>query len=367
MKRNLTTAIVLAFLCTLFVGGLAVVNTGCDINLTQLTDLLDDDGLGTTDFDDDLDSTDFDDDGSGTQDQDQGPQGTALGDGHMVYNVTDDFIAYAEQASGDDAAGRQTKWDQMLEGKWLAFFNDVLYRGLTGQDRENYKSQIIDQFWNEIVPKLDTLKQVNSTAAQKTLDGRTTFQNMFTDFDPKADYYLTVAFSFHGKAVEVAGQPALALGLENFAPDEPELDITIAHEQFHLYHFTTFDAAGGLYRGVWAEGMAVYASTVVLPGYRMTQYLGFTGEQVDSMWNLFDDLTADIRNNLSSSDQTIKRAYLGVEPNDTWIPPGSGYYIGFYVVDALVKEGNTLADLTRWDKDTVYQNMDRILPTLQQP
>jgi len=282
-----------------------------------------------------------------------------------LYNVTDDFIAYADQAANDDAAGRRTKWDQMLESKYLAFFNDVLYRGMTGQDRENYKSQIIDQFWNEVVPNLATLKQVNTTAAQKLLDGRTAFKNSFPDFNPQADYYLTVAFSFHGKAVEVAGQRALALGLENFTPDGPDLDITIAHEQLHLYHFVTFDPAGGLYRGVWAEGMAVYGSAVVQPGYRLSQYLGFTSSQMNAMYDVFYDLTENIANNLSSTDQTLKRAYLGAEENDTWIPPGSGYYIGFYVVEALLNEGNTIAAMARWDADTVYRNMERILPTLE--
>lgn len=290
---------------------------------------------------------------------------TTLDDGHKLYNVATDFIAYAEQASADDAAGRRAKWDQMLQAKYPAFFSDVIYRGNTGQDLENYKAQIIDQFWNEIVPNLDTLKQVNSTASQKLLDGRTAFKAAFPDFNPQADYYLTVAFSFHGKAVEVAGQPALALGLENFSPDGPDLDITIAHEQFHLYHFTTFSASGGLYRGVWSEGMAVFGSTEVQPGYRLSQYLGFTGSQVNSMYDLFYDLAANIRNNLSSTDQTLKRAYLGAEANETWIPPGSGYYIGFYVVEALANEGNTVAAMARWDADTVYQNMERILPTLE--
>ncbi len=191
------------------------------------------------------------------------------------------------------------------------------------------------------------------------------FKAAFPDFNPQADYYLTVAFSFHGKAVEVAGQPALALGLENFSPDGPDLDITIAHEQFHLYHFATFSASGGLYRGVWSEGMAVFGSTEVQPGYRLSQYLGFTGSQVNSMYDMFYDLADDIRSNLSSTDQTLKRAYLGAEANDTWIPPGSGYYIGFYVVEALANEGNTVAAMARWDADTVYQNMERILPTLE--
>ena len=197
------------------------------------------------------------------------------------------------------------------------------------------------------------------------LDGRDAFKAEYPDFNPLADYYLTVAFSFHGKAVEVAGQPALALGLENFLEEGPTLDITIAHEHFHLYHFQTFSASGGLYRGVWSEGMAVYGSTEVLPGYRLSQYLGFPGSRIDSMYDLFSDLAINIRNNLSTTDQTLKRAYLGVEENETWIPPGSGYYIGFYLVDALVNEGNTVAEMARWDADTVYREMERVLLTLE--
>ncbi|MBP7934528.1 MAG: hypothetical protein KA354_07745 [Phycisphaerae bacterium] len=299
--------------------------------------------------------------------QPQGNEPVTMDDGHKIYNITEDFIAYAEQNANADAATRTAQWNELLEGKYPDFFNQVIYRNLTGDDLAAYKAQIIDQFWNEIVPQLNTLKQTSSTAVQRVLDGRTSFKNLFADFAPQTDYYLTVAFSFHGKAVDLNGQTILALGLENYAPNEPELDITIAHEQYHLYHFTTFSPSGGLYRGVWTEGMAVYASEQVIPGHEMTEYLGFTTERITQMHDLFDDLTQDILNNMGTTDQTIKRAYLGAEDNETWIPPGSGYYIGYYLVQELVEQGNTLATMTRWDADTVYGQMQDTLPTLEQP
>ncbi len=292
---------------------------------------------------------------------------TTLDDGHKIYNVAADFITYAEQNAQANAATRKTQWDQMLESKYTDFFNDVIYRGKTGQDREDYKATVIDQFWNDVVPRLSTLKQVSSGAVQNVLTGRTTFKNAFSDFDPQADYYLTVSFSFKGKAVEVAGHKGIGLGLEYFGPNDIQLDMTIAHEQFHLYHFTTFSPQGGLYRGVWSEGMAVYAVEHLMPGYDAADYLGFTADQMDSMNSAFYDLTDDIRTNLGSSDQAIKRAYLGAEDNDLGIPPMSGYYVGYYLVKALIDEGNTLGDMTRWDANTVYNTMDEILPELEQP
>lgn len=299
--------------------------------------------------------------------QPQENQPVTMDDGHKIYNIAEDFIAYAEQNANADAATRSAQWNQALEGKYPDFFNQVIYRNKTGDDLVAYKAQIIDQFWNEVVPRLSTLKQTSSTAVQRVLDGRTAFKNVFADFDPQTDYYLTVAFSFHGKATELNGQTILALGLENYASNEPELDITIAHEQFHLHHFKTFSASGGLYRGVWTEGMAVYASEVVVPGHDLTEYLGFTAERISQMHELFDDLTQNILANMSTTDQTIKRAYLGAEDNSTWIPPGSGYYIGYYLVKDLVEQGNTVATMTGWDANTVYAQMRDALPTLEQP
>jgi hypothetical protein len=294
---------------------------------------------------------------------------TTLDDGHKLYNVAADFIAYAEQADSADAAGRQTQWEQLLEAKYPDFFNQIVYGNLTGQERTDLKAQIIDQFWNETVPALDALKQVSATAVQKVVAGRPAFKAIFPDFDPQADYYLTVSFDFVGKASEVAGKKAELLALNRFDPNDPELDITIAHEHFHLHHFATFSPSGGLYRGVWSEGMAVYASTLVHPGYRLLQYLSFSGPTIDQMHDLFGDLVDDILTNIDSSDQTIKRAYLGTEPNSTWIPPGSGYYIGFYLVQALVEgQGNAMADMTRWDATpTVHKALVDTLPTLSAP
>jgi hypothetical protein len=294
---------------------------------------------------------------------------TTLDDGHKIYNVAADFIAYAEQAGSADAAGRQTQWEQKLEAKYPDFFSQIVYGNLTGQERANLRDQIIDQFWNETVPALDALKQVSAAAVQQVLDGRPAFKAIFPDFDPQADYYLTVSFDFVGKASEVSGQKAELLALNRFDPNDPELDITIAHEHFHLHHFATFSPSGGLYRGVWSEGMAVYASTLIHPGYRLSQYLSFSGPTIDEMHDLFGDLVDDILENIDSSDQTIKRAYLGTEPNSTWIPPGSGYYVGFYLVQALVEgQGNSMADMTRWDATpTVHKAMVDTLPTLPVP
>lgn len=289
----------------------------------------------------------------------------ALPNGHHVYNLLPAFIAYGQQGRDLGPAKRAALWDRMLTKRWPAYFSQVIYRGLTGQRRARFKAAIIKQFWNQVAPRLEGLKAMNQTAVQRLLAGVHRFHRAFPNFRPNCDFYLTVSFSFHGKVADLNGAKVLSLGLENFDPHRPELDIIIAHELFHIHHFATFSAAGGLYRGVWAEGLATYASAVLVPGHRLSRYLGFSPRRMNQIHDNYQRIVEFIRRNLDNPDHAVKRACLGMEDNRLGVPPGCGYYIGFDVVQALIKRGERLADMARWPPATVRRNMARILPTLR--
>lgn len=286
---------------------------------------------------------------------------------NKLYDLVPDFIAYAQLAADSNEISRTMLWDSMLEEKWLSFFNSIIYRGLTGQEKEKYKDDIIQLFWDDVVPnKISNLKQYDPIAVQKILSGRNQFKNKFSDFEPDCDYYLTVSFSFNGKAADLNGKTVFAIGLENFKQGNMQLDFTIAHEQYHLYHFGKgFSPSGGLYRGIWTEGMATYSQLFIYPGnYSYSDLLGFSGSRIDEIVNKFDFLKNDLMKNIYSSDQAIKRAYLGEEDNDLGIPPASGYYLGLRIVLTLMEEGNTFEDMTLWTAETVQIKMNEVLPDL---
>ncbi|MFO0745327.1 MAG: hypothetical protein U1F43_06560 [Myxococcota bacterium] len=286
-----------------------------------------------------------------------------LGDGHDIVDLADSFIRYAKAAKGASGEERRALWDAMLEAQAPDFFTQVTYRKKEGAERERFKASVIEQFWNEVEPRLAALEAVHAIAVRRVLEGRKAFQAAFPDFDPRCDFYLTVAFSFKGKVVDVNGANLLALGLETLGPDGPALDLTIAHEQFHLHHFRSFSPSGGLYRGVWSEGLASYVAAVLVPNTKLSEVLGFDGASVDKMASLFDRLVADVLANMDSPDPSLKRAYLGMEPNDSWVPPGSGYYVGLMLAMELAKS-HDLATMAGWDADTVHRNMKETLPTL---
>ena len=286
------------------------------------------------------------------------PSPVSARDGYRVINVVDDFLAYYQAAKGQGPEQRAALWVSLVEARNQAFFDDAVYRRKQGAERERYRENCLQTFWEEIAPDMDYYAGLNRNLKAVTEQTLADFQKHFQDFKPDTDFYLTFSFSFRGKAVDVGQKVVLALGLELFkdygSKADQQIKITLAHELFHLYHFQSFSPSGGLYRSLWTEGLAVYASAVVVPNLRRSSYLGFSGQKMDRCHELLPRLAADLKKNLGRSDNRLQRIYFGAEENDTQVPPEAGYYVGLLIIENLVKS-HSLAQLARMDKDRVFQ------------
>ena len=267
-----------------------------------------------------------------------------------IVNVVDDFLAYHKQCATADLATRSAQWDQLLEARHKDFFLHVIYRKKQGKDRLRYKRECIRSFWAHIAPRMKQIAKLNAGIEALITKLVVRFGKRFGDFKADTDFYVTISFSFNGKVVDIDKKNVFALGLEGFKSNNPLLqaEITIAHELFHLYHFQYFSTHGGLYRTLWAEGLAVYASALLVPGHRYSTYLAFPPKKVDRCGALLGKLAAELRKHMNGKDPRIERAYFGAESNDTWVPPEAGYYVGLVIVQSLAKKADLdkLAKLT---------------------
>jgi len=270
-----------------------------------------------------------------------------------IVRVVDDFLAYYAACKEADEAARAAQWDAMLEAKHRAFFEQVIYRKLEGDDRQRHKEYCIRQFWQDVAGRIDGVAKLAHGIDGQIRSTLTAFREQFPAFQPKTDFYVAVTFSFHGKVTDLDGRDIFAIGLENFAPDSPHLPITIAHEMFHLYHGQFFSASGGLYRPLWAEGLATYASAVVVPGHRRSTYLDFPADKMNRCQELLPAMAADLKKHMGQHDAHLQRVYFGAEPNDTQVPPAAGYYVGLLVVESLAK-AHPLDELARMEAEKIY-------------
>jgi len=283
-----------------------------------------------------------------------------------IINVADDFLAYHKACADGDAPTRMAKWKTMLEDRHPRFFADVIYRKLEGAQLAKHKKWCFNEFWKNVAPRIPALAKVNRGIADRIRAVLTQFRKHFPDFRTETDFYVTVAFSFKGKVdtirtsegsggkAEKAEKKIFALALERLSAAGPDAEITIAHEMFHLHHFQTFSTRGALYRTLWAEGLASYASVVVVKGHRLTTYLGFSGKKADLCNEMLPVLAADLKKYMGQVDQRRRRIYFGAEANDTTVPPEAGYYVGFLMVSSLAKK-HALKDLARMPSRQVYK------------
>jgi hypothetical protein len=295
-----------------------------------------------------------------------GPGFAANADAYRIVNVADDFQAYYQSGRDKDSNQRLALWDAMLESKHPVFFQDAIYRRKTGADRDRYKQDCINRFWDEVAPHMDRIAAFNQGIEERIQTVVAEFKKHLPGFSPQTDFFVTISFSFRGKAVTVGGRDVLAVGLEFFEnPDSPQFEITLAHELFHLYHFQFFSAGGGLYRSLWAEGLATYASAVVVPGHRQSTYLGFTGQKMNQCYDLLPLLAADLRKHMGENDHRLQRLYFGAEPNNTKVPPEAGYYVGLLIIQNLANK-IPLDDMARMPAKQVFGLLEKELAQLEQ-
>lgn len=271
-----------------------------------------------------------------------------------ILNVADDFLRYHDTCKAMLPIARAASWDAMLERKHPALFNDAIYRKKQGAERARFKQWCIDSFWKDVAPKIEAIRTLNGTVPRQVTETVAAFQKAFPDYTPSTDFYVTVSFTFRGKVVDVGGKNVFGIGLDRLDPAKPlEVPVTIAHELFHLYHFATFRPSGGLYRTLWAEGLATYASAVVVPGHHDSTYLGFPGEKMNRCAALLPAMARELKAKMGGSDPRLQRIYFGAEANDTQIPPEAGYYVGLQIARRLAA-AHSLRDLARMDAKAVY-------------
>jgi len=273
-----------------------------------------------------------------------------------VVDIVADFLRYHRRAKRASAAVRHARWGSMLEARHRAFFEQVIYRRKRGAERERFKRWCIATFWRKVAPRIARLRRLRRPAIARLRRLARQFKRRFPSYDAGTEMVLTVSFTFRGKVATVNGKNVLAIGLERFGSVGTQFAITAAHELFHVFHFQSFRAAGGLYRSLWAEGLATYASSVLVPGHSLARYLGFPAAKLRRCRKLLRKMAGELRRNLGSVDRRLRRAYLGAEPNRRGIPPEAGYFVGYLACKRLARR-LSLVQLARLPAPKVLQRL----------
>lgn len=212
----------------------------------------------------------------------------------------------------------------------------------------------LSRYLAELAPYLPAMHTLEGRCLEHEPKVTDALRRLFPDFDPSRVRVSLMLSLFRFDAKIPHDQPnELWLGLDGIAKlhgPNWRLDVLLAHENFHLYHFQVNPQPHRgesipLYRQVWQEGLACYVSHLLNPDAPMSDVLLDPGLAANGpryvpavARAMLDDLEAD--------DDVVTARYLSYHRAVGALPPRMGYLIGYDVVAACAAR-TSLAELVR--------------------
>jgi hypothetical protein len=211
----------------------------------------------------------------------------------------------------------------------------------------------LEKYLDQITPYLPAIRKIHARFLKECEPIEESFCGRFPDFDrSRAEIYLMLSlFRFDGK-IPHDNPRALYLaldGLAKFHGANVPLNVILSHELFHLYHFQVnalppnIDSIP-LYRQIWQEGLATYASASLNPKATMADVLLDPRLARDGPKYVPSVARALMSQLESTSDEAAGR-YLSYRRGSE-VPSRMGYLIGYYIVARLAPT-RSLRELSR--------------------
>lgn len=278
-------------------------------------------------------------------------------DGRAVISLIDDFLRFWEQAQGMNLKRARRLWIKLVENKHRDYFERAVYRGASRRERLD----MLNEFLLAVPARVEAIRKFRDSAEQLVLEGVLDFKARFPEYRQRHDIYLGFSFFQFDGAVrplsnELGVPDTLCLAAEVISTySREQMRILLAHELFHLYHFSFLFRPSFHFLGhgigvsmvsvedlatahipLMVEGMAVAASEAVYPGRPRELYLNLAPEELKRQ-------QAELAQN-SFWFLTLMR--IGAPPEVYWpwfasgdlqqAPPRGGYLLGYEVARRLL-------------------------------
>ncbi len=197
----------------------------------------------------------------------------------------------------------------------------------------------------------------------------------FADFRCDFPVYLMDALGqLDGAGRVVAGRRALVLGIDTLLQERASisLPVFVTHELFHRYHYQAAGFSDDLaerqpiWKTLWAEGLATYASQVLTKGATRRDALMLPPDLEQRAKPMLPMLAAQLLEHLDQTDADVFTTYF-TYGNETvarrGLPWRSGYYVGYRVAAQLALR-HPIQELAHLKGDPLHAEIEAALRQL---
>ena len=269
----------------------------------------------------------------------------SLLEGPKIINIVDDFLLFYDAAKGKTLRRQRRLWKQMVESKHQNYFDRAVYRGASPADRR----AMLNEFLIRVPWHVEAIRNFNRAFSDYFVEALVSFKHSrFREYRQQHDIYLGLSlFGFDGSVRPLhndSGIPdTLCLGAEVLADYTPEqVKITIAHEFFHLYHFSflfqqpSLSEIRSAHMALMIEGMAVAGTEEAIPFKERPLYLHFSEEdylaQTEAISYSSERYLDLVRGDAPPAEY---EKWFTNEARDR-VPPRGGYLLGYELAKRIM-------------------------------
>jgi hypothetical protein len=277
-----------------------------------------------------------------------------------VNDLTPQFLRFYEAAVAEEADADR-RWELWQEHYGFAALPPVA-------ERDSLARAMLDEAWErypEVIDRVRAGVAAMDPAPEPAL--RQVAELLEADRPITVDLLVYVGM-LEGNAFFAAqeGQLFVAIPIE----DDPEhRGRTLVHEFTHAVHHVLAGLSGGWERTIaqtlFLEGLAAHATAAILPGGTPATYLdhrpGWLAEADARGGEILRGIRPHLREDAS---EQVMRFTMGEGTTGT---EREAYYAGWVVVERLLAEGHTLAELARIPEEAIPEVVEGALEALISP
>ncbi|MGD8828273.1 MAG: hypothetical protein PVG21_06205 [Gammaproteobacteria bacterium] len=297
-------------------------------------------------------------------------------------SIVGSFRDFWSAAKGEPFQRQMALWDSYVEGPRKALYRSVVWESRNHPGWQQQRAGMLR-------PRFGSYKEIGGEipgeaakiqAALRSQAGR--FRQLFPQMRANPRVVIVLAPNFDAKSgVLPDGSPVLALAVDTLCLEHANLSILLPHELFHLYDA---EHAGVRNDGVmpnthltlplFAEGLAVYVSTVVAPGHGDGDYLlqpnlgALSNSRLPEAARDFlvdaEAMTLDPESHRVS--EGFARWFMGsrTRAQADW-PNRAGYWLGLNVIREL-RNKYSLQEMASWPPATAQRKVRQVLEDMAQ-
>ena len=297
-----------------------------------------------------------------------------------IVSFMPDFYAFWEEAKDKPLEEKIALWDSLFEQKYADFYQQLLYRGQTGEALNRIKTPMVKGFLSSLDDSaVETMKAREEVLRELIPYALADLWELLPEEKSATTHYFVPSLNTTSGAVRpYKGDAVIYYGLEIIADwknfDLDFLKANIVHETVHVIHFRKLiPHLMQKYQGrmnmmalvqgesacfmAFAEGMAVYTQEQVYPN---VSRVGVIEKNVPLYEENFKEYSDQFLKDMERFDYQKYRKYFLDPSGDESIPEKFGYWLGYKVVKSLA-EDHSIQEMMNWKPEVAGELMLKVL------